>query len=195
MEENLYEILGIEPTATQDEIKAAYRELSKALHPDKGGKDSRQSEINNAYTILSNPAKRQRYDDTGNATDKPYENRVNDFLANIFFKLIDQNPDPGTVDLIEQMNRCLHAIIKDGYQSIAHSEKSVKKFNRVLDKLSSKGNRSLMILLTRQIDQLEKNIMADRENLEFTKEVLEILKDYTFDFSRPEEISSYFLSM
>lgn len=195
MEENLYEILGIEPTATQDEIKAAYRELSKALHPDKGGKDSRQSEINNAYTILSNPAKRQRYDDTGNATDKPYENRVNDFLANIFFKLIDQNPDPGTVDLIEQMNMCLHAIIKDGYQSIAHSEKSVKKFNRVLDKLSSKGNRSLMILLTRQIDQLEKNIMADRENLEFTKEVLEILKDYTFDFSRPEEISSYFLSM
>jgi curved DNA-binding protein CbpA len=195
MNENLYEILGIEPTATPEEIKTAYREISKSEHPDKGGKDSRQSEINNAYTILSNPAKRQRYDETGSATDKPYENKVNDFLANIFFKLIDANPDPTSVDLIQQMNMSVQAIIRDGHQSIANNEKALKKFKRVLDKLSSKGNRALMILLERQIDQLEKNIMADKENLEFTKEILVILKDYSFDFSRQDEIPSYFLSM
>jgi len=58
-----YNVLGVDKTATQDEIKKAYRKLSKQHHPDKtGGDDSKFKEINEAYETLGNEGKRQQYD-------------------------------------------------------------------------------------------------------------------------------------
>jgi curved DNA-binding protein len=61
-----YKILGIEKTANADEIKRAYRKLALKYHPDKnpGDKSSEErfKEINEAYEVLSNPSKRERYD-------------------------------------------------------------------------------------------------------------------------------------
>lgn len=63
----LYDLLGVEPNATQDEIKAAWREASKANHPDAaGGKFSsaRFRNIKEAYEVLSDPARRRAYDES-----------------------------------------------------------------------------------------------------------------------------------
>jgi curved DNA-binding protein len=61
-----YKILGIDKAATADEIKRAYRKLALKYHPDKnpGDKSSEErfKEINEAYEVLSNPSKRERYD-------------------------------------------------------------------------------------------------------------------------------------
>lgn len=65
METNLYEVLGVDRKADANEIKKAYRDLSKIHHPDKGGDPERFKEINNAYEILSDEQKRQMYDITG----------------------------------------------------------------------------------------------------------------------------------
>ncbi len=58
-------VLGVYPDAAQDEIKAAYRELARELHPDVNG-DSRAQEryslITEAYAVLSSPERRERYD-------------------------------------------------------------------------------------------------------------------------------------
>ena len=62
----LYETLGVEKTATEDEIRKAYRKLAKAHHPDlnPGNKQAEQrfKEISAANAILSDPDKRHRYD-------------------------------------------------------------------------------------------------------------------------------------
>ncbi len=57
-----YEILGVARTATQEEIKKAYRKLASQHHPDKGGDTKKFQEIQTAYDILSNPDKRAQYD-------------------------------------------------------------------------------------------------------------------------------------
>jgi molecular chaperone DnaJ len=68
MAKDYYNILGINKTATEDEIKKAYRKLAHQYHPDKtGGDDKKFKEINEAYQILSDRTKRAQYDRFGTA--------------------------------------------------------------------------------------------------------------------------------
>jgi len=64
-----YEVLGLQKTATDDEIKKAFRQLAKKYHPDMhpGDKEceAKFKEINEAYEVLSDPQKRQSYDQFG----------------------------------------------------------------------------------------------------------------------------------
>jgi len=67
MSDNYYEILEIPRTASQDEIKKAYRKLALKYHPDKGGDQEKFKKINEAYQVLSDPQKRVSYDQFGKA--------------------------------------------------------------------------------------------------------------------------------
>lgn len=61
-----YAILGISKTATQDEIKKAYRKLASQYHPDKTGGDTKKfQDIQRAYDILSNTDSKFKYDNQG----------------------------------------------------------------------------------------------------------------------------------
>jgi curved DNA-binding protein len=66
-----YEVLGVSREATQDEIKKAFRKLAREYHPDhakdsdKATAEAKFKEINEAYEVLSDPAKREKYDALG----------------------------------------------------------------------------------------------------------------------------------
>ena len=65
MFKDYYQILEVPPTASASEVKTAYRAMSMKWHPDKNpGKDvmSKMQDINEAYAILKDEVKRQRYD-------------------------------------------------------------------------------------------------------------------------------------
>ena len=58
----LYEVLGIAPTATAEQIKAAYRKAARATHPDSGGSSETFHVVAEAYEVLSNPQQKAAYD-------------------------------------------------------------------------------------------------------------------------------------
>lgn len=69
-----YTILGISKSASDEEVKRAYRKLAHKHHPDKkGGSSEKFKEVNEAYQILSDPAKRRQYDQFGFAGNGSYK--------------------------------------------------------------------------------------------------------------------------
>ena len=74
---DFYEVLGVAKTATEDEIKKAYRKLAMKYHPDRNQGDKAKEaeeqfkEVKEAYEMLSDPKKRQAYDQFGHAGVDP----------------------------------------------------------------------------------------------------------------------------
>ncbi|EAQ85105.1 hypothetical protein CHGG_09119 [Chaetomium globosum CBS 148.51] len=70
-----YEVLGVDRTASPDEVKSAYRKTALKTHPDKAPEDKKNEakekfqQVAFAYAVLSDPARRKRYDETGSTSE------------------------------------------------------------------------------------------------------------------------------
>jgi molecular chaperone DnaJ len=104
---DLYNILGITKSASNDEVKKAYRSLARRWHPDKNPGDAKAAarfkDINEAYRTLSDPDKRRRYDRLGPLYTEdgrpPKPEDVNEVVSNVFNNLFGRNPDARGEDL------------------------------------------------------------------------------------------------
>lgn len=80
-----YSILGIDRSASTDDIKKAYRKLAMKHHPDRGGDPDRFKQISEAYETLNDPQKKAQYDNQGQGHAAGFEFNFNsDNLNNMF---------------------------------------------------------------------------------------------------------------
>lgn len=93
-----YEVLGVDKNADEKEIKKAYRKLAMKYHPDvseEEGSEEKFKEISEAYAVLSDDEKRQRYDQFGHAGMDGFT--AEDFYQNVNFDDIFQGFDIGNI--------------------------------------------------------------------------------------------------
>ena len=87
-----YEVLGVTRDCTPEQLKTAYRKLAMQYHPDRNngdkGAEDQFKEVGEAYSVLSDPQKRQRYDAFGHVADGPQPDFGN-FSFNSAFDLFD----------------------------------------------------------------------------------------------------------
>lgn len=93
-----YDILGVPKTATLDEIKKSYRKLAIQLHPDKNKSpdaEAKFKEISEAYGVLSDPEKRQKYDRYGKEALNGQHIRPEDIFTAVFGQMGSMPGFPG----------------------------------------------------------------------------------------------------
>ena len=102
-----YDILGVSKTASQDEIKKAYRKLAMKHHPDKGGDEHKFKEISVAYDTLSDPQKRIEYDQSLMGGSQVRFNNMGDFadINDLFGGMFNAHFGPGFANFNQQRQR------------------------------------------------------------------------------------------
>lgn len=93
-----YEVLGVDKNASEKDIKKAYRKLAMKYHPDvseEEGAEEKFKEVSEAYAVLSDDEKRQRYDQFGHAGMDGFS--AEDFYQNVNFEDIFQGFDIGNI--------------------------------------------------------------------------------------------------
>lgn len=99
---NFYETLGVTETATQDEIKKAYRKLALEHHPDKGGSEDTFKKISESYDTLGDENKRRQYD---NQKNNPFGGTGGGFNPfSDMFNMFNQGFRKGAPDKILHVN-------------------------------------------------------------------------------------------
>lgn len=92
-ERDYYEVLGIEPNASAEEIRRAYHRLAFQCHPDRHEEteeaNKKMQEINEVYAVLSDPIKRREYD-----LPRGYGRKVSKFKKGSRVKISVNSPSP-----------------------------------------------------------------------------------------------------
>ncbi|OMO59019.1 hypothetical protein CCACVL1_25157 [Corchorus capsularis] len=127
-----YEILGVPKKATQEDLKKAYKKAAIKNHPDKGGDPEKFKELAQAYEVLSDPEKRQVYDEYGEDALKEGMGAHDPF--DIF------GPGPGRGRRGEDEVHPLKVSLEDLY--LGTSKKLSVSRNVLCSKCNGKGSKS-----------------------------------------------------
>lgn len=137
-----YDILGVSPECTEDELKKAYRKLALKYHPDKNPTEGdRFKQISQAYEVLSNPEKREVYDHGGEQAIKQGHSGGMDASPMDIFEMFfgarsrDRGPKKGK-DMVYQMVVTLEELYNGATRKLAISKKVV------CDKCEGRGTKS-----------------------------------------------------
>jgi hypothetical protein len=184
---NPYKTLNIKKEATDQDIKFAYRQLSKHYHPDvNNGQSQKFMEINLAYKVLSDPIKRKLYDDEGIILDdnpNHVDNIVRNRLAQIANAWLDLCMKGQKVDLKEMVL----ANLKQGQSEITNNNVNMKRTILLLEDMYKKltykdENKSIVHnVIKSRIEGLKKGMKQNENELTVIKNIRLIIVEYEYE--------------
>lgn len=182
---NLYEILGIKKSASENDVKKAYRRKANQHHPDKGGDSEKFKELVVAYNILRDPSKKKRYDD-GEEADNIHqeaaseEQQILSTVMTLFVSCVGLN-DPDRTDIIEQVKINLQKNIGAIQKVINLNEGHIRKFESAKKRLKCKGTHNIFIDgANAQIANYHWEITQIKAQKKIGEGALKFLKDFSY---------------
>ncbi|MFY9480244.1 MAG: DnaJ domain-containing protein [Aquabacterium sp.] len=178
---NPYQTLGVEPTATPAEIKAAWRKLCAQHHPDKHqGAEAVEhaaamAEINAAYEVLSNPQNRLQYDQTGNADS--LDNLAVSVLREMFDAVLEQERCRNPVKDVERMLAEVKSQMTD---RIKLASKRAKALERRLARFQ-KDPGLIKAMVEAKLRDIEHTITTSERALEINTHAQGMLEAFSYE--------------
>jgi len=127
---NPYKILGVNRSATESEIRSAYKRKAQKHHPDRGGDTEKMKLVQKSYEILNDPVRCQLFDEYGYTADKKdFTNSIRTQLAGLLAVAIANN-DPTQVDLIDQIKEAIESVLTKNKQDIFQRKRSLEKYRK-----------------------------------------------------------------
>ncbi|MDD0837863.1 DnaJ domain-containing protein [Curvibacter sp. HBC61] len=172
-----YETLGIDPAASQADIKAGFRRAAQASHPDReGGSDEAMAKVNRAYEVLSDPERRQKYDTTGDdAPELSQEDKAKKLLVELFRQAL---AEPGNI--VKQTHLKLRRMQSSAEAKLVDLRRQVVKLEKrgALVQVS-KGENLVWMLVSAQIDAAKAEMQALEDAIKTAQAAEGLLRDYS----------------
>lgn len=182
-----YETLGVPKDASPEDIKRAFRKQSSQHHPDKpGGSDEAMAKVNAAYAVLSDPARRLGYDQTGRdpAEGPTLDDIAEHALQTLIQQILEDSPKG---DLVKHLEQHITKSIEQLQAQVKKHERAIARLTKQLDRVvrKSAGRTSLFnAVLEKQIKQARDFIEEADRLMEVSQRSLEILRDH--EDTKPE---------
>jgi DnaJ-class molecular chaperone len=179
---NLYDELELYHTCSEEDIKRQYRSLAQQHHPDKGGNEDRFKRIKLAYEVLSDPARRREYDETGKYhIDNSIRSQAMERLSNMISHFTGAI-NPEFDDLIVHMRNDIRRALTATENDIQSCNNSIRKLNITLGKIKLKqeGENILKGFTVARLKQTENELVNLKRNIQIFVLMLDILDDYHF---------------
>lgn len=187
--------MGVGKDFTKFDITKRMRLLAKDLHPDNGGDEEKFKEMMEAYTLLTNPEKRERFDATGERSREiPFLSKFREMVGSIFLEIAQKVDNPNKVDLIKIFRDTMRENIRATEKSIRMANKEVGKLEQVKKRINKKGegDNILAQAVQSQVDDIERKVAKAKEGLDFLNKSKDLLDEYNYDWDKIEEIQTGF---
>lgn len=177
MQKTLYEILGVKPDFTEEQLKKAHRKKVKKHHPDVGGDTENFTKIQEAYEILSNPERRRVYDLTGQVPhiepNKDVEEAV-ELLSSKFRTKLDSlsNKELLCKGITIGISVSLNEDIKTQEKAITYEKERIQLLTILGKRMKVKKRKQINV--AREV--IEQQIEYSRAGIENCKHRIKIIK-------------------
>lgn len=188
---NPYEILGLDKTATHDQVRSAYRRKAASAHPDAGGTEEAFTLLAEAHRILSDPDERAHYDATGQSKPRDMtEVQAVELIAHTLNALLEQGFSVDRDDFVH--------LLRGSIEQVRAHHLMLRKKNEVekarAEKIHARLNRSAGapvlegILLNRlaRVDEIAQKLAG---HIAVANLALERLENYTYDVEKAPAFS------
>ena len=187
-----YKMLGLKRDATRTQVRRAYLIMAKRHHPDKGGDPERFNAAKRAYDILSDPARRKKFDEAGDAEEPRHDNPlgpVMGVIAGVLDEVLDALGDtpPSSIDLIQAIMVRIVSHLQQDEVALVGIRESLARLKAAQGRFDAgpSGQNIMEGLLGAKIRKQEAFIERALAAAEIGKKALELLKEYKFRFDRP----------
>jgi curved DNA-binding protein CbpA len=186
----LYDVLGVTRGATDTHIRAAYRRLVKAHHPDKGGDRAKFEQVQRAYDVLMDAERRAKYDATGDDGDKPLEDPIDVMALGLIGQLLMSiaNQDVNVSirnDCVQVMRSALMKQKLEHEKNIAMAGRITANIVRLRERFRRKAtddqDNRLQAILKAQLATIEVGRQQLVGAVESCNRAMTILDEYRFD--------------
>lgn len=179
---NPYKILGVRKNAKIENIKKAFRKLSKKHHPDKGGDEKEFQKINDAWEILKDPEKRAHYDKTGEAQSAINEDSLAvQLIIEIFSKWLNDMDKKGSgffgrslnIDLVKFIKTEIKDMISEVKEFKKAKERTIHRLNKIREKCKGGFDVIIDVKIEDYKREIENTVNPHLEGLEGALEALD----------------------
>ena len=187
---NPYDVLGVPGDADAKAIKRAFRRRARETHPDRKGNREEFEKVVRASVVLSDPAKRSKYDSTGTVDEDAVDNTlakavsaVVGFLASLVERHVNGGPDPSSLNVVKEAKVFFERQLKEFETRRPPILKAKEALERVESRLAGKGPRTALLkqALRQQAASTAHPLAQIEQEIALRKAILDLLATCTFD--------------